>query len=203
MGSATFSYLTLRVRQQAGSYRFCARRRLPVLYRITGLTYAEKVAGVARINLFCVRRSCPVLYRIDRFRVRRRSPVLRESTVGARLPANAVSLTHGRCLTHRVRQQAGSYMSCVRRRLQVLPRIDRFCVRRRLPVLRGSTDFAYAEGCPVLHRINRFRVRRRSPVLRESTVGARLPANAVSLTHGRCLTHRVRQQAGPTGRWSR
>ena len=87
-----------RVRQQAGSYRFCARRRSAVL------------AG------FCVRQTLPVLHR---------------SPVGARLPAKAILPQRIRGLAHRVRQQAGSY---------------RFCVRRRFPISPDSTDVAYAKG---------------------------------------------------------
>jgi hypothetical protein len=141
--------------------------------RLLQILRTPKVAGVARINRFCVRRRLPVLPGSTGFAY----------AGGARCcPDQPVSRTP------KVAGVARINRFCVRRRCPVLHRINRFCVRRRLPVLYRINRFRVRRRSPVLPRIDRFRIRRRLPALRVSTVGARLPANAVSLTHGGCLT---------------
>ncbi len=167
------------------------RGTLPVLPGSTDFAYAEgcgccpdqwilrtpKVAGVARINGFCVRR---------------RLSVWRGSTVGARLPANAILPQRIYRLDHRVRQQAGSYRFAYFEGCRCCPdqwilrtpkfagvaRINGFRVRQRLRVLPGSTHFAYAEGCRCCP--DQWILRTPKAVgIAGSTVGARLPAKAM------------------------
>ncbi|TDV45743.1 hypothetical protein EC919_112124 [Pseudomonas graminis] len=233
--------LTHRIRQQAGSCGSCARRPNPGKRRSTvgARLPANAICLCHPFRLtHCIRQQAgsyssaqdaqtqnnanPRQGPAARSCARRPNPGQRRSTVGARLPANAICLCHPFRLTHCIRQQAGSYSSAQDAQTQnnANPRqgpAARSCARRPNPGQRRSTVGARLPAnaiclCPPFRLTHCVRqqagscgscARRPNPDQRRSTVGARLPANAICLCHPFRLTHRIRQQAGSCGSCAR
>ena len=117
-------------REEASACNLNFAARHPTLSRLKPLPqWCSTASPVGAWNLWCNRLDEHAALRRSRLAagyyrlcVRRRLRALSRSTVGARLPANAVGQSTSSFQTPRVRQQAGSYRFCVRRRLRALPR---------------------------------------------------------------------------------
>ncbi|WP_133777017.1 hypothetical protein [Pseudomonas graminis] len=123
-------FFLINSRFQIRAFRRC-RQRFPAMRPIMGKSDGRHNAFASKPAPTDLRAPTFLLSTQTDFAHERDDLIRRKSTVGARLPAKAICLLHPFRLTHRIRQQAGSYRFCVRRR---------FCVHLK-PILRTTSIF--------------------------------------------------------------